>query len=241
MKIKEILNLIHDVNPYENFNPKKLNVRSFTNNEFYKKYIEGIVFSKKPKITIEVGSWLGYSAIIFASCMKKIGKKDSGLICIDTWLGSREFWTTKNDKGGWWNVYENINYKTYKGNQYKSLSLLNGYPTLYYDFLSNIVLSDLSNIVVPFPQTSLIAGRWLKSHNIKADLIYIDGSHDYEDVRSDIDLYWSILENDGVIFGDDYDTPDVKKAVDNFMDSKSLKIEINKNFWKIKKNKLKFL
>lgn len=242
MNIKEISKLIHDIDPYENFVPKKLKLYSFSNESFYKDYIKNITYNKKPKLAIEVGSWLGFSSIQIASCLREISNEDSGLICIDTWLGSREFWTTKNDKGGWWNIYKNIDYRTYKEKHYKSLSLLNGYPTLYYDFLSNVVLSNLKEFIVPFPQTSLIAGRWLKSHDISADLIYIDASHDYEDVKHDLSTYWEILSNDGVMFGDDYQTPDVKKAVDEFVKFNNLSIEINKNFWNLKKiNKSIFL
>ena len=234
--IKYISSLIHDVDPYKNFMPnKKIKLKSFSNNEFYLKYIELLILETKPNLVIEVGSWLGHSAIQIAKCLRVLNNENAGLVCVDTWLGSREFWTTKHDSGGWWNIYSNIDYKTYKKLHYKSLSLKNGYPTLYYDFLSNIVLSDVSDMVVPFPQTSCIAARWFKSHNIFADAIYIDGSHDYDDVKIDIELYWEILSNNGVIFGDDFNIPDVRKAVEQFSLSNNLYPQIEKNFWKIKK------
>lgn len=234
--IRYVSSLIHDIDPYKDFKPQSsLKLHSFSSDPFYKKYINDLIFDVNPKIVIEVGSWLGYSSIQIAKCLKSLNKKNSGLICVDTWLGSREFWTTKDDAGGWWNVYTNINYKNYKNLHYKSLSLKNGYPNLYYDFLSNIVLSELSDVVVPFPQTSCIAARWFKSHNILADVVYIDGSHDYDDVKLDVELYWNIISSKGIIFGDDYNIPDVKRAVDEFSLVHNLDLHIEKSFWRIKK------
>jgi hypothetical protein len=57
-------------------------------------------------------------------------------------------------------------------------------------------------------------------HGIRADLIYLDGSHDYEDVACDIAAYRPLLTPGGVLFGDDYDTwVDVRQAVEGCGDA----------------------
>ena len=43
----------------------------------------------KPNLVIEVGSFLGYSAIKMAKEIKKLNL-DTKIICVDTWLGSPE-------------------------------------------------------------------------------------------------------------------------------------------------------
>ena len=43
-----------------------------------------------------------------------------------------------------------------------------------------------------------------KSKKIFADLIYIDGSHEYEDVYQDLKNYNPLLNPNGIIWGDDW-------------------------------------
>lgn len=36
------------------------------------------------------------------------------------------------------------------------------------------------------------------------DVIYIDASHEYKNVRQDLEAWWPLLRPGGVMFGDDY-------------------------------------
>ena len=65
------------------------------------------------------------------------------------------------------------------------------------------------------------------------DFIYIDGSHDEEDVASDLRGYWGLLREGGVLFGDDYDWPGVKAAVDRFAGDNGLRTELAGIQWVI--------
>ena len=89
-----------------------------------------------------------------------------------------------------------------------------GYPTIYRDWMQNIVSRGLEGRVTPFPVTSSLALRWLRVKGLVPDLIYIDGSHEYEDAFSDILL--SLATGCLLICGDDYraDWPGVIRAVD---------------------------
>jgi hypothetical protein len=59
-----------------------------------------------------------------------------------------------------------------------------------------------------------------------ADLIYVDASHSYKDVLSDLKNSWKILNKNGVMIADDYQTdgwkPDVPKAVHEFSTTNEL-------------------
>lgn len=66
---------------------------------------------------------------------------------------------------------------------------------LYQLFLSNTVHSGFTNVIVPFRMKSQEAASAL---NVKGDLIYIDGAHDYKSVYEDI-LAWKSHLNEGGI------------------------------------------
>src|ERR1019366_3995841 len=70
----------------------------------------------KPKVIIEVGIWKGQSAITMAEACRT-HRLDCVIICVDTWLGSEEHILKCR----------------------KELRPANGFPMLYYQFLSNVV------------------------------------------------------------------------------------------------------
>lgn len=160
----------------------------------FKKLIDQV----RPSIIIEVGSWVGASAIHMAKCCRSISL-DTKIYCVDTWLGAEEFWNS------------------YSGTIERNLKLKNGYPQVYFDFLANVVEHGVQDIIVPVPNTSHIGSMILKNRGISAGLIYIDGSHEYIDVLGDIKDYYELLLPDGIMFGDDIGWDSVKSAVNDSM------------------------
>lgn len=206
MKLEDL----HAVNPYENFKPLPMDLDGWHGDH---PIFRDLIHELCPRLIIEVGTWKGMSAIHMADEAKR-RTWECKIVCVDTWLGALEFWTNKND-----------------GQRYKSLNLRNGYPSVYYQFLSNVIHNNSQEMIIPFPQTSLIAARWFKANRITADLIYIDASHDQEDVEADIAAYSGVLRPGGILFGDDYGHwPGVKRAADLYGAD-----VIDNNFWKIKK------
>lgn len=62
-----------------------------------------------------------------------------------------------------------------------------GYPTVYYyQFLANVMKTDFRDVITPFRQTSQIAARWLRRRGVRAEMIYINGSHKEGDVLADL-------------------------------------------------------
>ena len=176
-----------------------------------------LILSLRPRTIIEVGTWYGQSAITMGRAVKELGLP-TNIICVDTWLGAIEFWDDMAHTPE------------------RNLLQKNGYPQAYYQFLSNVVHQGLQDVILPFPNTSLIAGRYMKKHAIEADMIYIDASHDYEDVKMDLKTYWPLVSSGGVMFGDDYTWPDVAQAVNEFAESNKLKRElVGGVFWILRK------
>lgn len=58
------------------------------------------------------------------------------------------------------------------------------------------------------------------------DFVYIDGNHEYEFVKRDIELYYPKLKRGGILGGDNFESifPGVARAVLEFTDKYSLKI-----------------
>lgn len=183
-----------------------------------KKIFGELVAEIKPKTIIEVGTWKGLSAINMGKHVKK-NNLETTIYCVDTWLGAIEFWDKFNNT------------------EERNLLLKNGYPQIYYQFLSNVVHNGLEDTILPFPNTSENGFRYFKSKKINADMIYIDASHEYDDVYKDVGNYINILNQGGVIFGDDYKHwVGVRNAINDFTKQNNLHLEIiENNFWIIKK------
>lgn len=197
MKLKkdEIHTKLCGSNPYEDITNRPCNYKQNVLPEFFETEIERI----KPKVIVEVGSWHGSSAIEMAQILKKLNMTTSCIICVDTWLGSPEHW---NNNNSYWNLGE----------------FKNGRPTLYEQFLSNVISAECTECIIPFPQTSLNAYYILKKLEIVPQLVYIDGAHDYQTAYQDICDYYELLDDDGLLIGDDYPrSSGVFQAVADFM------------------------
>jgi predicted O-methyltransferase YrrM len=199
------------VNVYEGITPAT-NDTVFgwnSDNPIFEKLIE----QTKPSCIIEVGTWLGASAIHMAKITKKLNL-NTKIYCIDTWLGAEEFWTR------------------FKDTPERDLRCKNGYPQVYFDFLSNVVKHEVQDIIIPIPNTSFVGSKILSHLGVRADLIYIDGSHEYEDVKLDIVSYQGLLTPGGIMFGDDIRWEGVRKAVDETLKDRVDIIE--DNHWVLK-------
>lgn len=65
-------------------------------------------------------------------------------------------------------------------------------------------------------KTSDNALKILKQKGIKADFIYIDGLHTYEQVKRDIENYFPLVKKEGIISGHDIQDKEVTKAIFEF-------------------------
>jgi predicted O-methyltransferase YrrM len=213
-----IRDMLFATNPYDGFNPDDypLDLHGWgSQHPVFGKMIEEV----SPRLVVEVGTWKGASAIHMARCLKE-RNLDTQIVCVDTWLGSLDFWDDKQDP-----------------QLYQSLQLKNGFPHVYYQFLANVAKSGFQQTIVPFPQTAEIAARWFRKHDVRPDLIYIDASHEEEDVFRDLHAYWEILAPGGIMFGDDYSQywPGVRSAVRRFARFIGLAVVDEVDKWVVRK------
>jgi hypothetical protein len=208
--------LLHPIDPYAGFDVSAfpLDLQGWgSESAAFQTLLEEV----RPELIIEVGTWKGASAIQMARTARQMGLS-SEVLCIDTWLGALEFWESETDPA-----------------RYQSLQLKNGYPSVYYQFLANVIRCDLAAAITPFPQTSSIAAIWLRLHGVSSRLIYIDASHEEEDVYEDLISYWDLVAADGILFGDDYSWDGVKMAVDRFCQEHGVPFAFLHDKWVLRK------
>lgn len=172
--------------------------------------IEKAIEVSKPGIIIEVGTFLGHSAIAMAKYASTHGM-DCAVICVDTWLGGIDHWLKE------WN----------------SLDHRLGRPTLYDRFLRNLKSSGTAEIAIPITLDSANAARYLEHHSIVADMVYVDGSHETGDVMRDLQSYWKLLKSGGIMIVDDVvpHFPGVVSDVRTFLEEIGTH-EVESNGWK---------
>lgn len=187
-----------------------------------KGFYERIVAKVSAKLIVEVGVWRGLSLVHLASSMKEL-MGGGAVIAVDTWLGAPEFWNRKSTAGA--------------PDNERDLKWKYGYPQVYYDFLSNVVTHRLEDVVIPLPVPSLIAAQLLQEKDAVADIIHIDAAHEYESVREDINSWFPLLSDDGILLGDDFDEhwPGVVKAACEFAHTIAVQVYCSGNKWWIKK------
>ena len=125
------------------------------------------------------------------------------------------------------NPFKNIYFKYIKRQDPYSLDAV---KDLLKKFKNNIsLIKGNSNIILK------------KIDMSKIDFVFLDGGHDYQTIKSDLNFCREVIINGGTVLCDDYDlsyAPGVKKAIDEFTLENNLKCEIicNNRFAKIQKN-----
>jgi len=161
----------------------------------YPQLYSGVVkYFPDNSIFVEVGSWRGRSSVYMGVEIVNSGK-DQMLVCVDTWEGSEE-------------------------NQGHKILENNG---LYKDFLKNIgpVEDVRPGTLLAMRMTSIDASEYVDDGSL--DFVFIDASHDYDNVIADIRAWYPKVKEGGVIAGHDYpDWPGVKKAVEEYFGKKDI-------------------
>ena len=190
--VRELLRLENAFETYE-FDESRVDLTGWNSTHgFFRNLLEEF----KPKLILELGVWKGKSSIHMAHEAKKLGL-ETEIVAIDTWLGSSAHLSSKGRR--------------------KELSPKNGYPTLYETFLADVYSEGMQDVIVPLPMDGNSAAYALKRLKVKADMIHIDASHEYEACLADFRNYWDLLADDGVLLCDDYGNwPEVSRAVCQF-------------------------
>ncbi|MEU8033613.1 class I SAM-dependent methyltransferase [Streptomyces sp. NPDC049099] len=213
---KNVQTLLHDTSPYAGFDGKGMSYDPQgwgSDHPVFTQEIERLT----PGLIVEVGTWKGASALHMGKLVQRLGV-DCEIVCVDSFLGSMEHWITQRGKS--------------------ELNLEFGHPQLYYQFLFNVLHDGLEDIITPFACTSTQAAKILAHYSIQCDLAYIDAGHEYPDVLTDIEHYWPLVREGGVMIGDDFSNnwPGVMRAAREFSDTNGLPLSIYDYKWVLRKD-----
>ena len=182
---------------------------------------------KKPKIFLEVGVFHGVTARNICELLKNLHGNDFKYVGLDLFEENLE---NKNE------VIPNTKFS-------------NPLKNIYFNYIKKqnpYSLEAVEELLKKFKNNvSLIKGnsnKILKKIDMsKVDYVFLDGGHDYQTVKNDLDCCKEVIINGGTVLCDDYDlsyAPGVKKAIDEFSSINGLKCSIicNDRFAKIQKN-----
>jgi len=99
---------------------------------------------------------------------------------------------------------------------------------------AEVALESAKNMFEPFGERiEMIKGYSPQAADLiednSLDFIYIDGMHTYDEVKADINAWWSKLKDGGILAGHDYhleDWPGVYDSVNEFVEENNLKLNI---------------
>jgi len=152
---------------------------------YMEKFIKEEVKKKQGEFfkVLEIGSWLGSSAILWADAIKKYNDGKGLVICVDPWVPYIK--------------PENIGYSKTPLKMEKALKKNRVLPL----FLHNIQASRLESIIKPYKGTSEELLPTLRDEEF--NFVYVDGSHLYSDVLKDLKRCGRLVSQNGVLGGDD--------------------------------------
>nr|XP_043626630.1 uncharacterized protein LOC122598088 [Erigeron canadensis] len=172
---------------------------------------KNIIHKVKPKIIIEVGTFLGASAIHMAELTSQLGL-NTQILCID-------------DFRGWPGL----------PSQFRDIKMINGDSMLLYQFIQNVVYMNATESIIFLPFSTGSTLERLCEWGVFADMIEVDAGHDFHSAWSDINRAYKLLRPGGVIFGHDYftvaDNRGVRRAVNMFARVNRLRVKADGQHW----------
>ncbi len=156
----------------------------------------GLLEGMPPKAKIlEVGSFMGLSALLFAKAFYASQNYSAKIYCVDIW--------------GDWDVHYD-----------HPLMKIISDGRIYEKFMDNISKSGLGNFIFPIRKESVEASRDFPDQNF--DMIFIDGDHTEEGALRDIEAWHPKLKSGGLLIGHDFFQNGVQMAVRRYTKDKDL-------------------
>ena len=170
---------------------------------------------EQPKIFLEIGVFHGVTARNICELLHQTHKNDFKYIGLDLFVENEENKNEVIPNNKFNNPLKRIYYKYIKKQNPYSIEAVRD---LLKKFEKNVhLIQGNSNKVLK------------KIDMGKIDYVFLDGGHEYNTVKNDLDNCIEVIKKGGTILCDDYNlgsAPGVKKAIDEFVLKNQLNIEI---------------
>ena len=182
---------------------------------------------KKPKSFLEVGVFHGVTARNVCELLQDLHNGDFKYIGLDLFEKNEQ---NKSE------IIPNVNFSNpLKKIYFQYIKRLDPYSV---EAVEDLLKNFKKNIHLIKGNSNQILKKIEMS---KIDFVFLDGGHDYETVKNDLNNCIDVIKKNGTILCDDYNlsyAPGVKKAIDEFVKDNNFKCEIinNYRFAKIEKN-----
>tara|TARA_B100000575_G_scaffold108019_1_gene85951 strand:- start:284 stop:910 length:627 start_codon:yes stop_codon:yes gene_type:complete len=184
------------------------------------------VRKEQPKIFLEIGVFHGVTARNICELLYQTHKNDFKYIGLDLFVENEENKNEVIPNNTFNNPLKRIYFKYIKKQNPYSIEAVRD---LLKKFEKNVhLIQGNSNKVLK------------KIDMSKIDYVFLDGGHEYNTVKSDLDNCIEVIKKGGTVLCDDYNlgsAPGVKRAIDEFVLKNQLNIEIlcENRFAKIQK------
>ena len=170
---------------------------------------------KNPKTFLEVGVFHGVTARNVCELLYKIHKDEFRYIGLDLFEENEENKSEVIPSTIFSNPFKKIYFRYIKKqNPYSKEAV----EDLLKKFKKNIdLIKGNSNLILK------------KIDMSKVDYVFLDGGHAYETVKNDLECCFETINSNGTVLCDDYNfghLPDVKNAIDEFVEKNNLNCQI---------------
>lgn len=169
--------------------------------------VDAVIDAVQPRLWVEVGTMLGGSALVAARRLADRGMQ-CPVVCIDPFCGDVNMWAWERDLRA--------------KDEWRFLKLADGAPTIRERFMANVCAEGLEDAICPIPVTGTIGMKLLKKlHDddrlsTRPDVIYLDAAHEEGETLLEVEAAWQLLNDGGVLFGDDWNWWGVQSDVLKF-------------------------
>ena len=182
------------------------------------------LINTKPKVFLEVGVFHGVTARNVCELLYKIHKDEFRYIGLDLFGENDENKSEIIPNTKFNNPLKSIFFKYIKRQDPYSLEAVRDFLKKFKNHI-HLIKGNSNKILKKIDMS-------------KIDYVFLDGGHDYETVKNDLNCCIEVVKNRGTILCDDYDlsyAPGVKKAIDEFIIINKFNCEIvcNNRFAKI--------
>ncbi|KAJ0971179.1 hypothetical protein J5N97_019138 [Dioscorea zingiberensis] len=175
---------------------------------------QDLISAVRPQTIIELGTFLGASALHMAQLTRNISLPSTLILCIDdfrSWPGARRY------------LHRDLPVPHHAD------------ALLLHQFMLAVQNANETHRVLPFPFSTNSALAALCTWGVYGDLIEVDAGHDFHSAWADINMAWAVLRPGGVLFGHDYftkaDNMGVRRAVTLFAKVNGLRVRPHGQHW----------